>query len=112
LVESAKDAFEQKLIKAYKLIGQSVYWKGFNGKIESFVVVSIDVRADKIKLYDSDGTWLFYDEAIEKSADIKVKLNSKYDAIVSKDSIVVGCQIFPISILDDLVKAKDELGKF
>lgn len=38
---------------------------------------------------------------------IKVKLNSEYTAEVS-DEIKVGCQMFPISILDDLVAARDK----
>lgn len=32
----------------------------------------------------------------------KVKLNDTYEAIISKDTIKVGCQTFPISILADL----------
>jgi hypothetical protein len=40
---------------------------------------------------------------------VKVKLNEEYDAIVSKDRIQVGGQEFPISILDELNKAKEQL---
>lgn len=39
----------------------------------------------------------------------KVKLNDSYTAEVFKDKLVVGCQTFPISILDELVKAHKSL---
>ena len=39
------------------------------------------------------------------SKDIEVKLNDEYTAVVSKDKIVVGCQEFPLSKVEELVKA-------
>lgn len=36
---------------------------------------------------------------------VEVELNSQYKANVSKDTIVVGCQTFPVSILDKLNEA-------
>lgn len=42
---------------------------------------------------------------------IKVKLNDKYTAIVSKDIITVGCQTFPTSILKELNEAYVRLSK-
>jgi len=41
---------------------------------------------------------------------IRVELNSEYTAIVSKDKIVVGCQIFSVDIVKNLVKALEELN--
>lgn len=41
---------------------------------------------------------------------VTVKLNDKYDAIVSKDTVVVGCQTFPIDIIDKLVKARNSFN--
>lgn len=38
---------------------------------------------------------------------IKVVLNSEYTAIVDDKTIEVGCQKIPISVLDELVKARD-----
>lgn len=35
-----------------------------------------------------------------------VKLNDKHTAIVTKDGVKVGCQDFPLSVIDDLVEAK------
>ncbi len=37
---------------------------------------------------------------------ISVKLNDDYTAILSHDGIKVGCQTFPLSVIDELVKAK------
>lgn len=38
-----------------------------------------------------------------------VVLNKEHKAEVFKDKIVVGCQSFPITILDELIKARYEL---
>lgn len=42
---------------------------------------------------------------------IKVTLNDKHTAEVYKDKVVVGCQTFPITVIDNLVLAKNELTK-
>lgn len=44
-----------------------------------------------------------------KPQTVDVKLNDSHKAVVSRDSIKVGCQTFPISVLDELVKARDSL---
>jgi len=41
----------------------------------------------------------------------KVKLNDDYTAEVSKDGVKVGCQKFPLSIIDDLSAAKAKITK-
>lgn len=41
---------------------------------------------------------------------MEVKLNSEYTAIVSKKEIKVGCQTFPIDILDKLCEARDSVN--
>lgn len=41
---------------------------------------------------------------------VSVVLNSSHTAKVTKDNIEVGCQTFPISVLDELVKARDSLS--
>jgi hypothetical protein len=40
---------------------------------------------------------------------VEVKLNNTYTAIVTEDTIAVGCQKFPISILNDLMKAHHKI---
>jgi hypothetical protein len=40
---------------------------------------------------------------------VSIPLNSEYTAIVSEKEIRVGCQTFPIEILDKLVKAHQNL---
>ncbi len=49
--------------------------------------------------------------SIEKEVVVKVKLNSDYEAIVSKAGIVVGCQTFPLEIVEKLVAAKKSVLK-
>ena len=44
-----------------------------------------------------------------KEESITIKLNETYKAEVFKDKIVVGCQTFPINILDQLMDAYDKL---
>jgi hypothetical protein len=40
---------------------------------------------------------------------VEIRLNSRYKAIVSKDGITVGCQKFPLTVIDQLTKAQAEL---
>jgi hypothetical protein len=37
--------------------------------------------------------------------DIKVQLNQSYEAIVSKDKVQVGCQLFTFEVIEELYKA-------
>jgi hypothetical protein len=39
----------------------------------------------------------------------KVKLNKNYDAIVSKTDVVVGCQTFPISVVEKILEVSKKL---
>ena len=45
----------------------------------------------------------------EKEIVVKVKLNSEYEATISKAGIVVGCQTFPLDIVEKLMAAKNKL---
>lgn len=40
---------------------------------------------------------------------VLVPLNTRYIAEVSQSGIQVGCQIFPLSVIDDLVKARNSI---
>ena len=40
---------------------------------------------------------------------VEVKLNNTYTAIVTENTITVGCQKFPISILNDLMEARNKI---
>lgn len=59
------------------------------------------------------------DELIDIIGDINEKkkrtetviLNSAYTAIISRDSITVGCQTFDLSIVDKLVEARNKVSK-
>jgi hypothetical protein len=106
-----EESFEEKVVKAYKMIGTTVHWKSFfSGELNKFKVKDIRVTPTTIKLWNYEGSWINYDEVVEKPNEIEVKLNESYNATVREDTIRVGCQTFPISIIDDLVKAKKELS--
>jgi len=40
---------------------------------------------------------------------VVVKLNDKYEAQVTKDGVTVGCQKFPLAVIDSLVKARNQV---
>lgn len=48
--------------------------------------------------------------AKKKPESVDVSLNANYEAKVFKDSIVVGCQRFSITVIDDLVAARKSLN--
>lgn len=43
------------------------------------------------------------------SLTIDVKLNASYTAVVSKDTVKVGCQTFPISVIKEILDASKKL---
>lgn len=65
--------------------------------------------------YKTDGyECLTIDEAIKflkNISVIEVVLNSDYTAIVSETEIKVKCQSFPIGVLEELVKARNQLQR-
>jgi hypothetical protein len=44
-----------------------------------------------------------------KPSEIKVPLNSEYDAKVRKDTVTVGCQTFPYSKIEEILEAHKSL---
>lgn len=66
-------------------------------------VVFQQLETDDVVVVVSDDDFSYPVEMV-KLAPIckKVKLNDKYDAVVYQDKIIVGCQTFPIGILDEL----------
>ncbi len=52
---------------------------------------------------------LFCDGSFEEVKDVEVKLNSSYTATISNSGIRVGCQTFPLDIIDKLVEARKQL---
>ena len=45
----------------------------------------------------------------KKPRSIKLRLSAGYDAQVFKDKIVVGCQTFPIGVVEAILRASKEL---
>ena len=58
----------------------------------------------------NDNTTVPMELATLAPQECKVKLNSDYTATVTKETIKVGCQTFPVSILKDLQKALESLN--
>jgi len=123
IVEDEISMEEQvKLAKSY--IGKTVVSKkGSKFKVEEVLVIIDDNQLSKVSItvhnYYRDNKYAIivkndmYSNPITEvtlaPAEKIVKLNASYDAIVTKETIQVGCQTFPISILDELVEAKNKL---
>lgn len=43
--------------------------------------------------------------SLKKELEIEIKLNDEYTAIISKDNVKVGCQTFPLSVIQELYNA-------
>lgn len=52
-----------------------------------------------------------WDKYCQLPKPVKVKLNDTYTATVTADTIEVGCQKFPIGVLDELIKARDSFKR-
>jgi hypothetical protein len=48
-------------------------------------------------------------DLLSAPAPISIPLNASHTAIVSRDGVQVGCQIFPLSVIDQLSEAKKKL---
>ncbi len=76
---------------------------------ELSVLVNDEVVANGFCVCVRDNCYSVPINMIELIKDVKVTLNSKYNATVTKETITVGCQTFPVSILKDLQTAIDSL---
>ena len=115
---------EEQVNLAKSLLGKEVFSKlGTRIVVEDIEVFLTKKRAYSStalcgKAFDKDGfavvvkgcgyTVVVKDVVIPPDHAI-VKLNDNYDAKITKDTIEVGCQTFPISILDELVAALKKL---
>lgn len=43
--------------------------------------------------------------------EVKVELNAEYTATVSEKGVKVGCQLFPLDVIDKLVAARNEIAE-
>lgn len=95
-------------------MGWGTYWAKMMDKTigETFVVTEV---RDGVGIYNLSNycayPFFVLELVIKGIKKITVKLNSEYSAIVTKDGIEVGCQKFPLTVIDDLVKAKAEITK-
>jgi hypothetical protein len=117
---------QEQIINAQKYLGKSNLRKK-DGQALSFAPASIEIIFNKSAL-----TSFGVDDYLSKNdfcitlrngsscypvewvslppAEVIVALNASYSAIVTKETIKVGCQVFPIDILDKLVAAQKELA--
>jgi hypothetical protein len=124
-VDDSPMSLEQQLVAAKALVGKRV--KDKDGSTDTIQRVGIEID-------DNPTTSLLVNHETKKNGfcvyvvgelytvpfntivevlpnTIEVRLNETYKATVSKDSIEVGCQTFPIDILDKLVEARNALAK-
>lgn len=95
----------------HTIIRISIYIKGVNDREATQVLSTVShTKLNKLKngeilivLHDNNSNFP-YENHVEMNQ-IDVKLNDKYIATVTKDSIVVGCQTFSPSILKELSEA-------
>jgi hypothetical protein len=117
---------EQEYEEAKKLIGKTILVKGTTLKYKVYNVV---IRRDNDKAGISGSCISFlekhgyvvamlgdnfsrpFPDVVEYNKEINVKLNDKYDAIVTKDGITVGSQTFSHDIVDKLKNAIEEINK-
>lgn len=113
---------EEQLILANSLVGKSVSYMGgccfkvnnvdvyFKGQKKSGSINEY-LETHDICVAVSGGVYTIPVELVEIVPEsIEVKLNEKHSAKVFKDKVAVGCQTFPITIIDDLKKALEELS--
>ena len=95
-------------------MGWASYWDETMNKSIGKTFVVTEIRDEK-GIYNPSNycTYPFFVLELVRKGDkeITIKLNSEYSAIVSKGGIEVGCQKFPLTVIDELVKAKAELTK-
>jgi hypothetical protein len=88
---------------------------GMTGKIIMPINKTNPEFGVRVKM-DHDGeVWNFPAQCIKlitkKPKSVLLRLNSEYKAEITKDGIIVGCQKFPLSIIDKLVAARDKVLK-
>ncbi len=95
----------------------SVDWVAFEKKYHqsTYPYVQVSISSKSISGSGCGSTFTTLDEVLTlistpvKPTNVEVKLNDEYTAVVTKDTIVVGCQTFPISALTALNEAVNKL---
>lgn len=97
-------------IKDINFIGNIAYFKDIDTPIR--VINNYEIRVNNLitKKCTEEEFLNAEKEFLSIKKPIVVKLNSSYNAIVSKDKIAVGCQTFSVDIVKDLAKALEELN--
>ena len=129
--ELVKDDEESEMEKAYarakSLIGKKITSDGLHN---GYTVTGVIFRQDKTdnvglshvcRKFLEDNGWVVgvgvkfhnmnYPVQLvnEVPSEVSITLNSKYTAVVSKDGVKVGCQIFPIEKIKEIIDAHNKL---
>lgn len=82
------------------------------GKVGEVTEVSkygIVVSIESVGIMDYTYPFFVLELVSKKPKSIKVNLNAAYEAEVFKDKVVVGCQTFPLGVVEAILKASKEL---
>ena len=121
----------EQLKLARTLIGKDVQYTTLPTYISNFVVENVRVIDDTnvedltesvkrnlektpviIVVTSNNGKWMVPFECCNipvKPTEITVKLNDSYNAIVSKDTVKVGCKTFKMDVIHEIVEANKSL---
>jgi hypothetical protein len=115
---------EEHITKAQELVGKNlisgnnskfipesvyVFLKGNkSGHASTLVYDALKTSPYVVALYGG-GVTVPYEQCKLLPTQVTVKLNDKYSAVVTNQTITVGCQTFPVSIVEELTKAINSL---
>lgn len=127
--DAVAETIEEQLVRASKLIGTEVNYSTDGGDLRTRKVVDIEL-VSRTNFVERNYSPMVINEldkndyvialrlclgniplsaVIEKPTMINVKLNSSYTAEVYKDTVVVGCQTIPFSVIEEIVEANKKL---
>jgi len=122
-----QESLEDQIQKAKDLIGKTVRFKNIVGENKNstidFVSVALsknyqnssivneafDVGKEFVIVLWAGNSQIPLSSVIETKTEETVKLNNSYSAVVTKKTIKVGCQEFPVEILKELQIALESL---
>ena len=113
IVKLLKDRFSNSNKKINNELDVGLYYRFTLDSYSGYASKGFDEKhsEDTIRKYCNNAIEITLEEFVDLMAvpeSQKVKLNNQYTAIVTKDKIVVGCQQFDVSILEELNKAANK----
>ena len=93
--------------KRYMLNGYCLFFGDGDGSWQCHPTI---YKPEKYTVYHPLNDWSIW-SSLKISVPIKIKLNSDYSAVVSKDDVKVGCQTFPHSVIEEMYAAIQNFKK-